>query len=196
MNFITITLLVFIGNFSGHERGVPLLRSVLATVCTCIWAIRLGVFLLIRIFRRGSDERFDGIRSSWWRSAIFWIGQGTWVWTVSLPVLLLNQSTWQQTSTTPTDKFGLILWVQAKLSMPFILLPFHFRPWDSFGSLLRIGRRVGFIESSRRERTFPSSPPVCGGTADIPITLVKYSYGRACGSCPFLQLVLIISSVY
>ena len=113
MNFITITLLVFIGNFSGHERGVPLLRSVLATVCTCIWAIRLGVFLLVRVFRRGSDERFDEIRSSWWKSALFWVGQGTWVWTVSLPVLLLNQSTWQQRSITPTDKFGLTLWVQS-----------------------------------------------------------------------------------
>lgn len=157
---------MFIGNFSGHERGVPLLRAALATICTCVWAIRLGTFLLWRVFRRGSDERFDGIRGSWWKSALFWICQGAWVWTVSLPVLLLNQSTWQHTSTTPTDKLGLTLWVR----MLGLFIPIC-RSSDLLGSQLRIGRRVGFRQSHGRGRTFPLSPPASGDTVGIRITL-------------------------
>lgn len=100
------------GNFSGHERGLPLLRAGFVTLAVLAWSIRLGVYLAIRVWWRGRDERFDELRASWWKLALFWAGQVAWVWTVSLPVVLLNQSASHDAVITRTDKLGLVLWVR------------------------------------------------------------------------------------
>lgn len=56
-----------------------------------MWAVRLAVFLLIRVVKSGGkDTRFDDKRKSPVAMAIFYIMQILWVWTVSLPVTLLN----------------------------------------------------------------------------------------------------------
>ncbi|KIJ63477.1 hypothetical protein HYDPIDRAFT_112892 [Hydnomerulius pinastri MD-312] len=65
-------------------------RNVLASVFVMVWAVRLAGFLLFRVLKRGSDTRFDSIRSHFWKFFGFWIGQILWVWTVSLPVTILN----------------------------------------------------------------------------------------------------------
>lgn len=54
-----------------------------------LWAIRLGAFLTTRVLNRGKDDRFDEIRSVWWKWALFWSTQVTWVWVVSLPVTFI-----------------------------------------------------------------------------------------------------------
>lgn len=52
------------------------------------WAMRLGVFLLVRIWRTGVDHRFDEMRGDFAAFARFWVGQAVAVWVILLPALL------------------------------------------------------------------------------------------------------------
>lgn len=55
-----------------------------------IWGARLSAFLLFRILKTGKDDRFDDLRDHFFKFLSFWIIQMIWVWTVSLPVTVLN----------------------------------------------------------------------------------------------------------
>ncbi len=55
------------------------LRSKLIGTFICIWAIRLGSFLFIRIVRAGEDTRFANVRGRFWRFLMAWTLQGLWV---------------------------------------------------------------------------------------------------------------------
>ncbi|KAL6298810.1 DUF1295-domain-containing protein [Sparassis latifolia] len=48
--------------------------------------VRLATFLLYRVLKYGSDSRFDDIRSHFFK----FLGQIIWVWTISLPLTILN----------------------------------------------------------------------------------------------------------
>ena len=63
-------------------QGVILIGMIL------VWALRLGVFLTVRIARARGDRRFDGIRESFVRFLGFWVLQGLAAWVVLLPALL------------------------------------------------------------------------------------------------------------
>ncbi|KAF8757560.1 hypothetical protein RHS01_03418 [Rhizoctonia solani] len=96
-------------------NGVYHARNIVATVFILVWATRLAGFLLFRVLKTGSDTRFDDIRSHFFKFLAFWVGQIVWVWTVSLPVTILNSpgvtSTGGQPSFgTGTDIAGVILW--------------------------------------------------------------------------------------
>lgn len=72
-------------------------------------------FLLFRVLKTGSDSRFDDIRSHFFKFLGFWVGQIIWVWTVSLPVTILNSpgvvsSSIQHSFGTGTDIAGVVLW--------------------------------------------------------------------------------------
>lgn len=54
-----------------------------------IWAVRLGGFLLIRIWDKGKDKRFDGMRENFKAFGQFWVLQAVTVWVVLLPVMLV-----------------------------------------------------------------------------------------------------------
>jgi len=55
-----------------------------------IWGARLSGFLLFRIIKTGKDDRFDDKRDKFFSFLGFWVFQMIWVWTVSLPVTILN----------------------------------------------------------------------------------------------------------
>lgn len=55
-----------------------------------LWGIRLSGFLLFRILKTGKDDRFDDKRDKFFPFLGFWIFQMIWVWTVSLPVTIIN----------------------------------------------------------------------------------------------------------
>ena len=55
------------------------LRSKLIATFICIWAIRLGSFLFLRIVRAGEDTRFANVRGRFWRFLMAWTLQGLWV---------------------------------------------------------------------------------------------------------------------
>ncbi|KAG6245251.1 hypothetical protein E4U24_004497 [Claviceps purpurea] len=71
---------------SGHHHA----RQLVATLFLIVWAVRLSGFLFFRILRTGSDDRFDDKRNNFFSFLGFWIFQMVWVWTVSLPVTVLN----------------------------------------------------------------------------------------------------------
>ncbi|KAH0582595.1 hypothetical protein H2248_010524 [Termitomyces sp. 'cryptogamus'] len=120
-----------------------------------VWAVRIAGFLLFRVLRRGSDSRFDEIRSHFFKFLGFWIGkpiiicccdvlillftllgQIVWVpfintfyrsssnpndiqvWTVSLPLTILNSPAVSDTNNggsdplfgTARDITGIVLW--------------------------------------------------------------------------------------
>lgn len=83
-NFFLLALLTLL---MGGTYGA---RNIVASVLVMIWAARLAGFLLFRVLKTGSDTRFDDIRQHFLKFAGFWTGQIVWVWTVSLPVVILN----------------------------------------------------------------------------------------------------------
>ncbi|KAK1581933.1 hypothetical protein Q3G72_010342 [Acer saccharum] len=102
-NFIIIAVLTLVLKGTWHFRQVVL------TLLVVIWGLRLGLFLLMRILNWGEDRRFDEMRNSLGKLAIFWIFQAVWVWTVSLPVTVVNASD-RDPSVHAADIIGWIMW--------------------------------------------------------------------------------------
>jgi steroid 5-alpha reductase family enzyme len=65
-------------------------RNIVASVLLIVWAARLAGFLLFRILNTGVDHRFDEMRRHFVKFGAFWVLQLLWVWSVSLPVIVLN----------------------------------------------------------------------------------------------------------
>lgn len=78
-----ITYFVF-GRYSASQTVFTLL--------VIAWGIRLAIFLLTRILMWGEDRRFDDKRNSPARLLVFWTLQAIWVFTVSLPLTLVNST--------------------------------------------------------------------------------------------------------
>lgn len=93
-------------------------RNIVSSVLVMVWACRIAGFLLFRVLKMGKDSRFDDIRSHFWKFLGFWIGQIVWVWTVSLPVTILNSPAVSDLSSggsnpafgTARDIAGVIVW--------------------------------------------------------------------------------------
>ncbi|KAL2612715.1 hypothetical protein R1flu_024407 [Riccia fluitans] len=85
-NFVVLAVLTLLLNGTYHYRQLVL------TTFVILWGLRLALFLLFRILSWGEDKRFDDKRDNLIRFAVFWILQAVWVWTVSLPVTVLNGS--------------------------------------------------------------------------------------------------------
>ncbi|ORY72897.1 hypothetical protein BCR35DRAFT_293970 [Leucosporidium creatinivorum] len=86
---INFLLLAFLTLFLGNESNF-VARNIIASVFVMIWSIRLGGFLFFRVLKTGKDGRFDEMRAHFFKFAGFWTFQLFWVWTVSLPVTILN----------------------------------------------------------------------------------------------------------
>nr|CAD1837458.1 unnamed protein product [Ananas comosus var. bracteatus] len=102
-NFIILAVLTLIVKGSWHFRQVVL------SILVIIWGLRLGVFLLMRILQWGEDRRFDEMRKNLGKLAAFWLFQAVWVWTVSLPLTIVNASD-RNPSVKPQDIIGWIMW--------------------------------------------------------------------------------------
>ncbi|EJD07435.1 DUF1295-domain-containing protein [Fomitiporia mediterranea MF3/22] len=93
-------------------------RNIVASVLVMVWASRLAGFLLFRVLKTGSDSRFDEIRAHFFKFMGFWIGQIVWVWTVSMPLTILNSPAVSDRSLggsnpsfgTSRDIAGIVLW--------------------------------------------------------------------------------------
>ncbi|XP_027168523.1 uncharacterized protein LOC113768386 isoform X2 [Coffea eugenioides] len=102
-NFVILAVLTLVLKGSWHFRQVIL--SVLAV----LWGLRLALFLLMRILQWGEDRRFDEMRNNLGKLAVFWTFQAVWVWTVSLPVTIVNASD-RDPSLEARDVIGWIMW--------------------------------------------------------------------------------------
>lgn len=108
-DFASCLTFLFLSLYSlvGAEFFYP--RQLLITVLTSIWALRLGIFLMIRISKRKRDTRFDAIRSDFFQYLAFWLFQILFFWVISLPVIYVN------VTDTPTpfsswDYIGIAIW--------------------------------------------------------------------------------------
>lgn len=61
----------------------------MATALVIAWALRLGLFLFIRILKRGEDSRFTEIKESKLRFFSVWFIQGLWVIITMSPLLVI-----------------------------------------------------------------------------------------------------------
>ncbi|XXH06094.1 tubulin-dependent ATPase kip3 [Hypoxylon texense] len=83
-NFVVLAILTLALSRSPDPR------QIVASVFLVAWGLRLSLFLLYRVLRTGGDRRFDGTRDRFFPFLGFWAFQMLWVWTVSLPVTVLN----------------------------------------------------------------------------------------------------------
>jgi len=102
LTFITLS----VASFCLHQVSFSKLIYLLMIT---IWALRLGGFLLIRIWKTGTDRRFDDMRGKFWRLGKFWVLQALSVWIILLPALLLffNSSV----RLTAVSLVGTIIWL-------------------------------------------------------------------------------------
>ncbi len=106
LNFVILALVLCAVTLDGE----PHLRRILLTVAVSVWGLRLGAYLLIRIFKMGKDDRFDDKRDSFWSFAKFWIFQALVVWLILLPVTIAMSIVPQPEPGLP-DYVGFALWL-------------------------------------------------------------------------------------
>jgi steroid 5-alpha reductase family enzyme len=70
---------------SSEDKG---LGKILMLSMVCLWAIRLGSYLLYRIKKMNRDRRFDGFRGNWLGFLKFWILQSVSIWIIALPAMI------------------------------------------------------------------------------------------------------------
>jgi steroid 5-alpha reductase family enzyme len=82
LTFVVIAVALFLRSDATGLAPLLLVGMVVA------WGVRLGSYLVYRIWSIGRDERFDGIREDFVRFLTFWLFQGVAVWLIILPVTL------------------------------------------------------------------------------------------------------------
>mmetsp|Transcript_7901 Transcript_7901/g.28031 ORF Transcript_7901/g.28031 Transcript_7901/m.28031 type:complete len:329 (-) Transcript_7901:93-1079(-) len=82
MNFIIIALMSLIIGDWYSARQIILVAEVL------ICRFELAIFLLMRVLKRGKDDRFDEVREHFCRFFGFWVFQAIWAWTCTAPAVL------------------------------------------------------------------------------------------------------------
>ncbi|KAJ8605476.1 hypothetical protein MRB53_041421 [Persea americana] len=83
-NFIWLAILTL------AMSGTTTARNIVVSIFIMLWGARLSGFLLFRILKTGKDDRFDDKRDKFFPFLGFWVFQMIWVWTVSLPVTIVN----------------------------------------------------------------------------------------------------------
>jgi steroid 5-alpha reductase family enzyme len=83
-NFLIIAIMTMV---LGEAYSIS---QIVVSIGVVLWAIRISGFLLYRILKTGTDDRFDEIRSNFWKFLGFWIYQMWWVFSGSLSVIFMN----------------------------------------------------------------------------------------------------------
>lgn len=90
--------------------GVMQWRQVVVSVFVCVWAARLGSFLVYRVFKTGGDSRLEPVKDKPGVFLAYWLVQGVWVFVTLLPVLVLNTALAPPPGVQWTDALGCVLW--------------------------------------------------------------------------------------
>jgi steroid 5-alpha reductase family enzyme len=99
VTFIALALFVF-------ARSDETASVTGGTILVCLWALRIGGFLLYRIMQTGRDRRFDGIREHFLHFGTFWLGQAITVWVLMFPLALSAHNPWNGRAW-----IGVVLWI-------------------------------------------------------------------------------------
>ena len=92
--------------------GVNSSRSLLLMGVCCIWTLRLGLFLFIRVLKHNSDRRFDFLKKSPLSFLIAWNLSAIWTFLTTMAVLVAMLSNVQQ-PLTAIDIVPLSVWLVA-----------------------------------------------------------------------------------
>lgn len=84
INYISIVAYIYYNNYTSNGFN---LGNLILSFLIFIWAIRLGIFLFLRIKKDGEDKRFRTIKTSPTKFFMTWTLQGTWVSICSLCAL-------------------------------------------------------------------------------------------------------------
>lgn len=88
----------------------PSALQILIACLIGVWAARLGWFLFDRIRKAGKDQRFDEIKTQFWRFLLTWTLGGTWVFmTLAAALVILTES--EQRSVDGFVLAGVALWI-------------------------------------------------------------------------------------
>lgn len=82
----TFILLAAYFYYIGETDVLP---RTLMFLMVLVWAVRLGTYLKLRIGKTKVDHRFDEMRPNFMRYLRFWIIQGTSVWVIAIPAVIL-----------------------------------------------------------------------------------------------------------
>ena len=90
--YLVMTSIAVYSVVSGGEKLS--IRSMIVALLIIIWAFRLGLFLLIRVFDVGEDKRFQDAKKSLTKFLMFFSVSGLWVFmtTANSLTLILNNS--------------------------------------------------------------------------------------------------------
>ena len=80
---------IFLSAYALLTKNLNLSKIILFILIS-VWALRLIVYLFVRIIHFGRDKRFDGRRENFFRFLNFWFLQGISVFIILLPVLLFS----------------------------------------------------------------------------------------------------------
>ncbi|THY09447.1 oxidoreductase-like protein, partial [Aureobasidium pullulans] len=83
-NFVILAIIT-VAMYGEHHA-----RQIVDSIFIMLWGARLAGFLLFRIIKTGKDDRFDDKRGKVLPMLGFYVFQTLWVWTVSMPVTVLN----------------------------------------------------------------------------------------------------------
>tara|TARA_X000000368_G_C23010130_1_gene703106 strand:- start:688 stop:1581 length:894 start_codon:yes stop_codon:yes gene_type:complete len=102
-----LVALYFIIIVNGEELSI---RSLVSTLLVLTWAVRLGIFLLLRVVKAGEDKRFENVKLSFSKFLMYFTISSLWVFltTVNFLTMLLHNST------LINDIFfllGLLIWI-------------------------------------------------------------------------------------
>ena len=106
----SITYLLVMGMALYAIGDAISLRVVFLAVMVCIWALRLGSYLMRRIRADGKDGRFDELKKQPSTFIIPWILQALWVFLTSLAVLIIMATHPTHATIVWTDIVGGACW--------------------------------------------------------------------------------------
>ena len=92
---------------SGDSLG---LRSLIVIVLVFVWALRLGIFLFIRVLKVGEDRRFREVKQKFSKFLVWWSMSALWVFltTANALTMIINNVEY---SNDIYFYVGLILWI-------------------------------------------------------------------------------------
>ena len=85
-------------------------RSIIAIVLVLIWALRLGLFLFVRVLKAGEDRRFREVKQKFSGFLVWWTISALWVFltTVNALVMIINNVSYHSDY---YFYFGLVVWI-------------------------------------------------------------------------------------
>jgi steroid 5-alpha reductase family enzyme len=87
------------------------LRATCLAVMVCLWALRLGIYLMRRIHAEGKDGRFDEMKQRPIDFIVPWVLQALWVFLTSLAVVVLMATHPENAGIVFTDLLGGAFWL-------------------------------------------------------------------------------------